>query len=459
MAERLVVVGGDAAGMSTVSQARRRRTADDLEIVAFERGSFTSYSACGIFYWVGGEVDDRDELIARRPEVFREKLAIDVRLRQEVVAIDTDRRTVTARDLTAGTEHETAYDQLMIATGASPLRPGIPGIGADGVFGIQTLDDGQHVIDALRDRAPRTAVVIGAGYIGLEMAEAMCRRGLTVHVVEAGPRPMATIDVELGDRIADAMRGAGVELHLGVAVTAIEAADDGWVTEVVTEDGALPCDLVVLGTGTRPNSDLGRDGGLPVGSSGGLVVDRRQRTPVDGVWAAGDCAETFHRVSRRPVSFALGTIANKQGRVAGINLGGGYETFPGVLGTTMTRVCGLEIARTGLGGAEAVAAGFEPVTALVNSTTRAHYYPDANELTIKIVAERGSGRLLGAQIVGEEGAAKRIDGFALALWNEMDVGELLNVDLAYAPPFSPVWDPVLIAARKAWQAIEADRAS
>jgi NADPH-dependent 2,4-dienoyl-CoA reductase/sulfur reductase-like enzyme len=454
---RLVVVGGDAAGMSAASQARRRLGPEALEIVALERGTTTSYSACGIPYWISGMVDERDDLIARHPEEFRERQSIDVRLRHEVTAIDTAARMVTVHDLDADEQREERYDQLLIATGATPVRPDVPGIDARGVFGVQTLDDGQRVLDTLEERSPRTAVVIGAGYIGIEMAESMIERGLSVHVVELDKRPMRTVDADMGDRIAEAMEEMGIQLHLGVAVQGVEVDDDGWVRAVVTDAGELPCDLVVLGTGARPAGELGRDAGLEIGASGGIVTDRRQRTSDEHVYAAGDCTETYHRVARRSVAIALGTIANKQGRVAGINLGGGYATFPGVLGTAVTKVCGLEIGRTGLGEIEAREAGFDPIIEVVRSTTRAHYYPGAGWITVKVIAERGTGRLLGAQIVGAEGGAKRIDVFATALWNEMTVEDLLNVDLSYAPPFSPVWDPVLIAARKSWQQVEANR--
>jgi NADPH-dependent 2,4-dienoyl-CoA reductase/sulfur reductase-like enzyme len=457
MGERLVVIGGDAAGMSAASQARRLRGPDDLAILAFEKGRFTSYAACGIPYWIAGMIEERDQLIARAPEVFRSKQDIDVRTRHEVVAIDTDARTVTVRDLDADKEADHGYDQLLIATGATPLRPPVPGIDAQGVFGVQTLDHGQAVLDALADREPRRAVVIGAGYIGLEMAEAMVFRGLEVHVVDMAEQPMSTMDPELSGRIADAMRGMGMELHLGTAVEGIESDGDGWIHTVTAGDTIIEADVAVLGTGTRPFSDLARDAGVPIGPSRGIVTDRKQRTPVDGVWAAGDCAETFHRVSKRPVSIALGTIANKQGRIAGLNLGGSYGSFPGVLGTAVTKVCQLEIARTGLTVRDAEVAGYEVVTASIDATTRAHYYPGAKPIGIKVIAERHTGRLLGAQIVGEEGAAKRIDVFATALWNEMTVDDLLNVDLSYAPPFSPVWDPVLIAARKADAAVTGDR--
>ncbi len=443
-----MVIGGDAAGMSAASQARRLRGPDDLSIVAFERGHYTSYSACGIPYFVGGEVKDLDHLIARHPETFRAELAIDVQLHHEVIGIDLDGRKVQVRALDTGEERAEPFDQLVVATGAVPLRPKLPGADARGIHGVQVLDDGVALRRRLDDTGPARAVVIGAGYIGLEMAEALVHRGLKVALVERSRQPMATLDPDMGSLVAEALRGMGVELYLGETVTAFETGD-GEVRAVVTEERTLPADLVVLGLGVRPNSELARAAGIPVGATGGVVTDQRMRTPAPGVWAAGDCVETFHRVSRRPVAFALGTHANKQGRVAGINIGGGYATFPGVVGTAVTKICGVEIARTGLGEAEAAAAGFEVEAVIVESTTRAGYFPDTTAMQTKIIAERRSGRLLGAQIVGRENAGKRIDALAIAVWNEMTVEEMTGLDLAYAPPFSPVWDPVLIAARKA----------
>jgi NADPH-dependent 2,4-dienoyl-CoA reductase/sulfur reductase-like enzyme len=452
----LVVVGGDAAAMSAASAARRLRGPDDLEIVAFERGSYTSYSACGIPYFIGNVVGDLDALIARTPEQFVHDHAIEARVRHEVMVIDLDRRAVRARDLATGDETWEAFDQLMIATGAVPIRPPLPGIDAAGIFGVQTLDDGLAVRAALEREPPRSAVVVGAGYIGLELAEALCARGIPVTVIQRGRTPMDTLDPDMGGMLVEAMRRFTMTLRLEETVTGFET-DGGRVRAVVTDQGTVPADLVILGLGVRPNSELAAAAGVPLGPTGAIAVDQRLRTRVAGVWAAGDCVEKFHRVSRRPVTIALGTHANKEGRTAGINLGGGYATFPGVLGTAVTKICDVEVGRTGLGEAEAGAAGFEAVSVSVDSTTRAGYYPGARPIRTKLVAERGSGRLLGAQIVGEEGAAKRIDVLATALWHETTVSELLNVDLSYAPPFSPLWDPVLIAARKASQAVEADR--
>ncbi|MFY1668426.1 FAD-dependent oxidoreductase [Plantactinospora sp. WMMB334] len=455
MAERLVVIGGDAAGMSAASQARQRRDAADLEIVAFERGNFTSYSACGIPYWVGGLVDDVDQLVIRNPATFREEFQIDVRLRHEVVGIDLERREVLARDHAhGGREVREGFDQLVYAAGAVPITPAWARTDAAGVFGVQTLDDGAALLDWLeRGPAPRRAVVIGGGYIGVEMAEALIQRGLSVTLVERSPEPMSTVDPDMGALVRQALRGLGLDVRSGITVTGLETRD-GRVTAVVTEEGTLPADVVVLGLGVRPNTALAEEAGLPLGPTGAIRVDLRMRVvDVPGVWAAGDCVESVQRISGQPVYVPLGTHANKQGRVAGINIGGGYATFAGVVGTAVTRVCDLEVGRTGLREVEATAAGFEFVSVRVESTNRAGYFPGAKPMTVKLIAERRSGRLLGAQIVGRSEAAKRIDVLAVALWNKMTVDEMAGLDLGYAPPYAPVWDPVLVAARKAVDAI------
>lgn len=458
---KLVVIGGDAAGMSAASQARKRLGPDALEIVAFERGNFTSYSACGIPYWIGGSVRDRDALIARTPEAFREA-GIEVRMRHDVVGIDLDRREVIARDLAAGGELREGFDQLVYAAGAVPVTPDWARIDGAGVFGVQTLDDGTAIHSWLdRDPAPRRAVVVGGGYVGVEMAEAMVRRGLDVTLLERSGQPMSTVDPDMGERVREAICGLGIEVRTGAYVQGVETRD-GQVSAVVTPDGTLPADVVVLGLGVRPNTALAAESGIPVGVTGGLRTDLQMRVVgpgghIDGLWAAGDCVQTVHRISGQPVHVPLGTHANKQGRVAGINIGGGYATFPGVIGTAVTKVCELEVARTGLTEREAAEAGFAFVTASVESTSRAGYYPGATSMVIKLIAERRTGMLLGAQIVGREEAAKRIDSLAIAVWNRMTVEEMTALDLSYAPPFSPVWDPVLIAARKATDAVHASR--
>jgi len=441
--------------MSAASQARRRLKPSELTIVAFEKGHFTSYSACGIPYWIGGHVKEREALIAREPAAFREQ-GIDVRMRHEVVEIDLARREVVARDLAAGGEVRESFDQLVYATGAVPITPPWARIDGGGVFGVQTLDDGSAIHAWLEsDPQPRRAVVIGGGYIGVEMAEAMVRRGLEVTLLEKSPQPMSTVDPDMGARVAEAIRGLGIELHTDAHVEQIETKN-GRVSAVVTPGGRLPADIVVLGLGVRPNTALAAAAGIPLGVTGGLRTDLQMRViGVDGVWAAGDCVESTHRITGQPGHFPLGTHANKQGRVAGINIGGGYATFPGVIGTAVTKVCDLEVARTGLTEKEATKAGYVYVTASVDSTSRAGYYPGTKKMTVKLIAEKRTGVLLGGQIVGREEAAKRIDSLAIAVWNRMTVDEMTGLDLSYAPPFAPVWDPVLIAARKAADAVHA----
>jgi NADPH-dependent 2,4-dienoyl-CoA reductase/sulfur reductase-like enzyme len=453
--ERLVVIGGDAAGMSAASQARRLKGPDALEIVAFERGHFSSFSACGIPYWVGGDVDSRDALIARTPEEHRSR-DIDLRMRTEVTEINVDGGRVRARDLGTGAEAWTSYDELVIATGARPIRPDLPGVDAPGVHGVQTLDDGQALLDTLTATPGRRAVVVGAGYIGVEMAEALINRGYEVTVVNRGSEPMATLDPDMGLLVHRAMEGLGITMVNDAEVTKILTGDDGRVRAVGTETAEFPADVVVLGIGVRPETSLAKAAGLPLGGHGGLLTDLAMRVRGhENIWAGGDCVEVLDLVSGRERHIALGTHANKHGQVIGTNVGGGYATFPGVVGTAVSKVCDLEIARTGLREKDARRAGLQYVTVTIESTSRAGYYPDSAPMTVKMLAERRTGRLLGVQIVGREGAAKRVDIAAVALTARMTAEEMTALDLGYAPPFSPVWDPVLVAARKAVTAVRA----
>jgi NADPH-dependent 2,4-dienoyl-CoA reductase/sulfur reductase-like enzyme len=455
--KRLIVIGGDAGGMSAASQVRRRQPLEEREILAFERGPDTSFSACGIPYWIGGAVSDREALITRKPEEFRERQQIDVRTGSLVTAIDLKERTVSVTELLTGREYSEHFDDLMIATGSTPLRPKIPGINGERVVDVHTLDDGARVRTLLDGQPLKNAVVVGAGYIGLEVAEALAERGLSVTIVDQAETPMTTLDPDMGARVSKGIRDTPIELALGDALTEIQLDGSGGAKAVVTKSGrVLPADLVVLGIGVRPNVELADKAGIKLGPTGAIAVDRRMRTSSEGVWAAGDCIESFNVVSRRPVNVALGTHANKQGRIAGDNIAGVYAAFPGVLGTAATKICRVEIARTGLSTKEAQDAGFEVVAVAVESTTQAGYLPDAQPICVKLIAERGTGRLLGGQIVGYEASAKRIDILALAIWNGMTAEEFFAADLSYAPPFSPVLDPVVIAARKTHDAVLAD---
>jgi len=424
--------------MSAATQARRLDPS--LEIVAFEKTDWTSYSACGIPYVVGGEVD-AEQLVVRTPQEHRDQSHIDMRMRHEVMGIDLSAGRVEVRDHVRGRTIQVPFDLLLLGMGARPIRPDLPGIGLPIIHGVQTLHDARVLLQYAETSRCSEVVVVGGGYIGLELAEAFVTRQAHVTVVEAQPHVMSTLDGDMAAPIEQAMRKLGIDLRLNTHVIGFE--DDA----VLTSDGRMPADLVILGIGVEPNSELARDARIELGVHRSVHVDRQQRTSAPNVWAAGDCAESFHLVSRRPVYIALGTVANRQGRVAGINIGGGYAAFPGVLGTAVTRICDTEISRTGLNEPEAREAGFEFVVGIADSTTTASYFEDAPAITVKLLAERRTGRVLGAQIVGGRGAAKRIDVVATAITAEMDVQQLVDLDFGYAPPVSSLWDPIATAAR------------
>jgi len=383
----------------------------------------------------------------RTPEKFRERDGIDVRILHEVEEIDASGRRVLVRDLKTGLSSWETYDQLLIATGAVPHKPDLPGADAADIFGVNTLESGLVIRRRLDQGDIRKAIVVGGGYIGLEMAEALVRNGLEVSLICRPPQVMVTLDEDMGSLVSKALQDVGVTLYLNEEVTAFETTS-GKVSGIVSDKRSLPADMVILGLGVRPNTALAAAAGIPLGEKGSIRVNERMETGSPGIWAAGDCAESFHLVSHKPFYVALGTVANRHGRVAGINLGGGYATFPGVVGTAVTKICDVEVARTGLQEKELRKLGIEWVSAVIKSRTRAGYYPGAGEITVKVLAEKGSGRLLGGQIVGMEGSAKRIDTLATALHAGFTVEEMINLDLGYAPPFSPVWDPVVIAARE-----------
>lgn len=441
---KVVVIGGDAAGMSAAAQASRGSR--DVELVAFEKGDYTSFAACGLPYFVGGQVQASANLVARTPEKHRAN-GIDVRMRHEVMSIDVDARTVEVHSHDENRIFTEGFDHLVVATGAAPIRPPFPNVDANGVHVLHTIPHAEAIDTMIRERSPRRAVVVGAGYIGIEVVEALVNRGMAVTVIERLDAPLATLDPDMGEHVADAMRSMDVDLRLGTSVEGIEVDGDGWVRAVATDDGEIPAELVVMGLGVRPNVTLAADAGIEIGPTGAIAADARMQTSVEGIWTAGDCAQTLHRVSNQPTWIALGTHANKQGRVVGLNIGGTHARFPGVIGTAVTKVGETEIGMTGLNERAALSAGFDPVSAVIESDTRAHYYPDAVKIAVKVVAERGSGRMLGAQIVGGAESAKRIDALAVGVWNEMTVDEFSQLDLGYAPPFAPVWDAALVAAR------------
>lgn len=438
---RVVVIGGDAAGMSAASQVKRLQGAD-VTVTVLNEQSWTSYSACGIPYWIGGEADGPDALVARTPEEHRTR-GIDVRTGMRATAIDPERHIVTAESVIDGAVEDFEYDHLVLATGARPVAPPIPGLDLPGVFRVHTLDQAQAAIDALA-RRPSRAVILGAGYIGVEMAEACLNRDLHTTIVDRAAEPLVLLDPDMGALVRAAMVDRGVVVEMGESVRRIVAGPDGRVAQVVTDSKQIDADIVFLGLGVRPRSELAEAAGLPLGEWGGILVDERQQVlGHDTIWAGGDCVEVTDRLTGHRRFVPLGTHANKHGRVIGLNLGGEPATFPGVIGTAITKFCDVEISRTGLLSTEATAA----VSVVIDTSTAVGYLPDAGPMTVKMIADPATRRVLGVQIVGAPSAGLRIDSAATAIWNGMTVDDIIGLDLAYAPPYTPVWSPIQTAAR------------
>ncbi|KRA29987.1 MULTISPECIES: FAD-dependent oxidoreductase [unclassified Nocardioides] len=457
--ERIVVLGADAAGMSAAHQALRmaKQVGREIEVIALEKTVHTSYSACGIPYWVSGEVESSDELIARSPERHRE---MGVDLITGALATGIDRDAGVAHYSHDGVDKSVGYDQLVIATGASPivpdwaLRPNGQLVG--GVAPAKTLVDGQQWIDLLVAAAgaesPRRVVVAGGGYIGVEMAEAARARGLEVTLLTRSA-VMSSLDVDMSSRVEKQLAEAGVQVVGGAQVVGLEVDHRGWVTSVETVDGDVHrCDLLVLATGVLPATEFAVGAGLETGQWGGLRA-QPDGSVASGIWAAGDCCEVRHRLTGDWTFSPLGTHANKQGRIVGTNLiTPGSRSFGGVLGTAITRyVHGdthLEISRTGLSTREAQAAGLRVSSMVTEGRTASGYMTEAAPVAVKVFADPDTRALAGAQIVGGRAAAKRIDTVAAALWSGASIDDLAEADLAYAPPFATVWEIVQLAARR-----------
>lgn len=447
---RLLIIGGDAAGMSAATSVRRAHP--DVDITVIERGPYTSYAMCGIPYYVSGEVDDAQALVAKTPQEFAD-MDITVHLRTLATTVDAAGQTVRVVDLTTDEARDLPYDQLLIATGAHPERAPIKGLEEFG-FVVHTLDEGERVRRHLESTGSvRTAVVVGAGYIGMEIAEALVKRGIDATLVDRSSQVMKSLDPEMAAHVEKALVDFGVQVCLGESLLEVRG-DGGLCKEVVTDQGTYPADAVILGMGGKPNLEVAISAGCEVGPSGGLVVDPQMRTTVPRVWAAGDCVESLDLIAGLRRNVQLGTHANKQGKVAGANLiavfGGEEPTvaFPGVVGTAVTKVCDWQIARTGLTRADAQEAGVDYEVVTFEGTARAGYMDDPGQVFVSMMAERRTGRMLGAQLVGTGNVAKRID--VAATWCHLGVAvqDAQLFDLSYAPPFGGVWDLLQVGARK-----------
>ncbi len=438
---RFVIIGADAAGMSAASRGGRLRP--DAEIVVFERSGDVSYSACGMPYNIADSGSPIEELVVRSAEVFRQKQGIDLRTGHEVTAIDREKKSV-GGETAAGERFECGYDRLLIATGASAIVPDVPGADNEGVLTLKTLDDGRTLKSYLARNDVSRAAIVGMGYIALEMAESLRSRGIEVAMVKPRERLLPWLNEDLADAVRAELEENGVALHAGRAVEAIEKTDAGLT--VHCEGLELECQLVLPAVGVEPNSRLAAEAGLETSADGAIAVDRRCRTSDPSIYAAGDCADAYHVLTGEKTWVPLAVWANRAGRAVAENLFGDGLDLQGIAGSAVFKVFGLQVARSGLGPREAERNGFDPVEVVIRSRSRAHAHPGNTPIHVAMAGDKKSGRLLGAQIVGREGAAHRIHAVAVALQSRMTVSDFWQSDLPYAPPFGPTWDPLLTAA-------------
>jgi NADPH-dependent 2,4-dienoyl-CoA reductase/sulfur reductase-like enzyme len=454
--ERFVIIGGVAAGMSAASRARVLRP--EMEILVFERNGYISHIGCGMPYLISDIVKSSGSLLVYSPQFFKEKRNIDVYLHHEVKEISPQRNRVLVRDGQTGEEREYSYDKLLISTGARPVVPPVDGRDLKGVFTLRRHEDGIAVKDYINKHYPRNGLVLGAGYIGMEVAESFSETGMKVIVVEKMPSILGTMDDEINEMVEEELKTHGVVLVKSKAVMKF-TGEGGSVAKAILEGGeSIDVDIALIGAGIRPNSEIAKEAGVELGQAGAIRINSQMETNVPDIYAAGDCAEAYHLVLGRNVYIPLGTTANKQGKIAGENVAGGNASFAGIVGTAVFKVFDLEVCRTGITEKEARAEGINYISNIVEHTSKAHYYPGVSVIRIKLVADKKTGRLLGAQMVGAEGVSKRIDVFATALTARMTAQEIASLDLGYAPPFAPVYDPILIAAEQLDKRIPKDSA-
>jgi NADPH-dependent 2,4-dienoyl-CoA reductase/sulfur reductase-like enzyme/rhodanese-related sulfurtransferase len=457
--KRLIIVGGVAGGASAATRARR--LCEDCEIIIFERGPHVSFANCGLPYFVGGEIAESDDLLVQTPESLRARFNLDVRVLTEVIAIDRNARQVRVRELPSGREYVQHYDALVLSTGASPLKPPIRGIERAGHFTVRNIPDVQRITDWTRDCHASRAVVIGGGYIGLEMAEQLKHRGrLNVSVVEALPQVMAPLDPEMAGWLHAELRVNEVDLHLGDAVAAFEEPrpqERARGSTVVLKSGQrLPADIVILGIGVRPETALARDSGLEIGKLGGVRVNEHLQTSDPHIWAVGDAIEVRHAVTGDWALIPLAGPANRQGRIAADNIFDRSSRYEGTWGTAILRLFKLTAGCTGANERTLRKCGIPYQALHLHPSSHAGYYPGAEPIALKILFAPDTGRLLGAQAIGRDGIDKRIDVLAAALKAKMTVGDLAELELAYAPPYGSAKDPINIAGMAAENVLAGD---
>ncbi len=450
MANKILVIGGVACGPKAA--ARARRLDPEAEITILEKGSEISYGACGLPFYLEGEIKDIRELtstpvgVPRNVGFFKAVKGVDVKINTEAVAINRDRKSVTVKNLETGETGELEYDKLVIATGSAPVRPPISGIDMEGIHCLKTMDDGSAIKSAMDGAQGRKAVIVGGGLIGLECVEPLLKAGFHVHVVEKLPFVLpALLDEEMAKPLMGHLKAKGVELHCGDGVEAFEDDGNGRVARVRTEKTVIDADLVILAIGFRPLTGLAEAAGLEV-SRFGIKVDAHMRTSDPDIYAGGDCVESWNMVSCSPTYAPMGSTANKHGRVIGNNLCGWNSTFSGICGTGVCKIMGFNVARTGLTERDARAAGLDVITALTPGPDRPHYMAESKPIHMKLVAESYTGRLLGVQVLGPGEVLSRVDTLAALLKMGGTIDDLADTDMAYAPPFSPAIDNLIVAA-------------
>jgi len=432
---RIVIIGAVAAGTSAAAKARRN--SEDAQITVYEQDRFISYSGCGMPYFLGGEVEHAEELTPRDPEFFRSKYNVEIKTEHEVLSVSPGTKSLSVKNLRTGEFFTDVYDKLIFATGARAVTPPIPGRELEHVFTLRNINDMLRIRSFLDESKPKSAVIIGTGFIGLEMCESLSRLGVTVTLLEKLPQVTPGLDPDMAVLVEDHLKKSGITVLTGVSIDRITGH------EVLLADGtSIAAELVLLSTGVRPNAELAAEAGVQLGVSGAILVNDRMETNLPDLSACGDCIEQFHVVTGKQVYRPLGSTANKTGRIAGDCATGGALRYRGTLGTGIFRVLGLSVAQTGLSEREAREAGYDVVVCHNTKPDKPEYF-GGREMTIKAIADRANGRALGAQIVGHEGVDKRIDVFATAITYGAKAEDLFYLDLAYAPPFSTTKDPVI----------------
>ncbi len=442
MKKRLVVIGGVAAGPKAA--ARAKRCDPEMEVIIYQEEDEISYAGCGLPYYVSGVIKKRDELISRTPGKFALD-GIRVKKHHRIEVIDVKNRTVSGRNLDGDVVFTDHFDRLVLATGAQSIRPKIEGIDLGNVYYLRSIFDADHILLSLREDTIQNVVIAGGGYIGLEMAESLTALGKKVTLIELAPQILTLFDEDFANILRLYLEKKGVQIFTSEGIKALKGRE-GKVTRVQTAVRDVEADAVLMSLGVRPQVELAGRAGVRIGETGAIWVNEKMETSVEGIYAAGDCAETIHLLTGKRTWVPLGSTANKQGRVVGTNVCGGSSIFPGVLGTAIFKTFDFNVAKTGLNMKEAEREGFRPIEAIVRGLDRAHYYPGKKESTLKVIADQETGRVLGGQAIGDGSSDKCIDILAMALHAKMDCRTLATVDLAYAPPFSPALSPVIVAA-------------